>query len=113
MNELRLNASYYRPEYLDFRETVRRFVAREIAPHVNDWDKAESFPRDLYRKAADVGLLGLGFPEEYGGIAGTDTFHRLDRERRTRPVRLGRSGRLADVAHDRRPRWSPCSVVRN
>ena len=77
MNELRLNASYYRPEHVDFRETLRRFVAREIAPYVNDWDEAESFPRDLYRKAADVGLLGLGFPEEYGGIAGTDTFHRL------------------------------------
>ena len=71
MNELRLNAAYYRPEHLDFRETVRRFVAREISPHVNDWDEAESFPRDLYRKAADVGLLGLGFPEEFGGIAGT------------------------------------------
>ena len=77
MQELRLNPAYYRPEHLDFRETVRRFVAREIAPHVADWDEAESFPRELYRRAADVGLLGMGYPEEYGGIGGIDTFHRL------------------------------------
>ncbi len=77
MQELRLNPAWYRPEHLDFRATVRRFVAREIAPHVADWDEAGTFPRELYRRAADVGLLGLGFPEEYGGIGGTDAFHRL------------------------------------
>jgi acyl-CoA dehydrogenase len=77
MQELRLNPIYYGPEHLAFRDTVRRFVAREIAPHVRGWDEAGSFPRALYRQAAEVGLLGLGFPEEYGGIAGTDTFHRL------------------------------------
>jgi acyl-CoA dehydrogenase len=77
MDELRLNPAWYRPEHHDFRATVRRFVAREIAPHVADWDEAGSFPRELYRRAAGVGLLGLGFPEEYGGIGGTDAFHRL------------------------------------
>jgi acyl-CoA dehydrogenase len=77
MQEMRLNPAYYGPEHLDFRETVRRFVSREITPHVQAWDEAESFPRELYRRAADVGLLGLGFPEEYGGIGGTDMFHRL------------------------------------
>ena len=77
MQELRLNPVYYGPEHRAFRETVRRFVAREIAPYVREWDEAESFPRELYRRAADVGLLGLGFPEEYGGVAGTDAFHRL------------------------------------
>lgn len=77
MEELRLNPAWYRAEHHDFRATVRRFVAREIAPHVADWDEAGSFPRELYRRAAGVGLLGLGFPEEYGGIGGTDAFHRL------------------------------------
>lgn len=77
MQELRLNPAWYRPEHHDFRESVRRFVAREIAPHVTAWDEAESFPRELYRRAAGVGLLGIGFPEEYGGIAGTGAFHRL------------------------------------
>jgi acyl-CoA dehydrogenase len=77
MDELRLNPVYYRPDHLDLRETLRRFVAREITPFAAEWDEAGTFPRDLYRKAAEVGLLGLGFPEEYGGIAGIDYFHRL------------------------------------
>ncbi len=77
MNELRLNPVYYTPEHLALRETVRRFVAKEIAPYVNEWDEAGTFPRELYAKAAEVGLLGIGFPEEYGGVPGTDYFHRL------------------------------------
>jgi len=77
MQQLRLNRAWYRQEHLDFRESVRRFVAREITPYVQQWDEAETFPRELYRKAADVGLLGLGFPEEYGGVGGIDYFHRL------------------------------------
>lgn len=54
-------------EHEAFRETMQRFVAREIVPHVNDWDEAGEFPREMYRKAAAAGLLGVGFPEEYGG----------------------------------------------
>jgi acyl-CoA dehydrogenase len=50
-----------------FRDGVRRFVEREIAPNVAAWDEAETFPRDLYRRAASAGLLGVGYPEEYGG----------------------------------------------
>jgi acyl-CoA dehydrogenase len=54
-------------EHEQFRDTMRRFVAREIAPHVAEWDEAGEFPREMYRKAAQAGLLGIGFPEEYGG----------------------------------------------
>ncbi len=50
-----------------FRASVRRFVEREIAPNVTAWDEAGSFPRELYAKAAAAGLLGIGFPEAYGG----------------------------------------------
>ena len=46
-----------------FRDSVRRFVEREIAPHVDAWDEAETFPRELYARAAEAGLLGLGYPE--------------------------------------------------
>ncbi len=56
------------PAELDaFRASARRFVEREIAPHVDAWDEAETFPRALYAKAAEAGLLGLGYPEELGG----------------------------------------------
>ena len=50
-----------------FRASARRFVEREIAPYVDAWDEAGSFPRELYAKAAGAGLLGLGYPEHLGG----------------------------------------------
>ncbi len=59
-----------------FRDSVRAFVNAEIAPHVNAWDEAETFPRDLYRRAAHIGLLGLGYPEQYGGTP-ADAWFRL------------------------------------
>lgn len=59
---------YYTAEHEAFRESLRRWVATEIEPFAEEWDEAGGFPRELYKKAADFGLLGLGFPEEYGGI---------------------------------------------
>jgi acyl-CoA dehydrogenase len=57
-------------ERRQLRETVRRFTEREIAPHLSDWERAGQVPRDLHRKAAQAGLLGIGFPEEIGGSGG-------------------------------------------
>jgi acyl-CoA dehydrogenase len=48
-------------------DTARRFAEKEIAPFVAEWDEAGGFPRALYAKAAEVGLLGLGYPEALGG----------------------------------------------
>jgi acyl-CoA dehydrogenase len=48
-------------------DTVRRFAESEIAPHVQAWDDAGEFPRALYTRAAELGLLGLGYPEALGG----------------------------------------------
>jgi acyl-CoA dehydrogenase len=50
-----------------FRDGARRFVEREVAPFVTAWDEAGTFPRELYRKAAAAGLLGIGYPEQWGG----------------------------------------------
>ncbi|MFN0122747.1 MAG: acyl-CoA dehydrogenase family protein [Blastocatellia bacterium] len=70
------NPLYYTAEHEQFRETMRAFVAREIAPCVTEWDEAESFPRELYQRAAAIGLLGIGYPEEYGGVP-ADIFYAL------------------------------------
>jgi acyl-CoA dehydrogenase len=70
------NPQYYSPEHEQFRKTVREFVAREITPFINEWDEAETFPRALYRQAAEIGLLGIGYPEEYGGTP-ADGFYSL------------------------------------
>ncbi len=66
---------YYTREHEAYRDAVRRFVAREIRPHVDQWDEAGEFPRELYRRAAQAGILGLGFPDEYGGISAPDPFY--------------------------------------
>ena len=67
---------YYTEEHLAFRDTVRRFVEKEIEPFATEWDEAEEFPRELYKKAAEVGLLQCGYPEEYGGVE-VDRFYNL------------------------------------
>ncbi|MBK8294221.1 MAG: acyl-CoA dehydrogenase family protein [Solirubrobacterales bacterium] len=58
-------------EHEELRETVRRFVVKEIAPNVAEWEEEREFPRELYRRCGKLGLLGLKFPEEYGGQGGT------------------------------------------
>lgn len=57
-------------ERQELRKTVRAFVEREILPHVEEWERTGELPRELHRKAAEVGLLGAGFPEEAGGSGG-------------------------------------------
>lgn len=67
---------YYTSEHESFRDQMRRFVEREISPHVNEWDEAGEVPRELYTKAAQAGVLGLGYPEEYGGVPIPDSFYK-------------------------------------
>ena len=50
-------------------ETVTRFVRQEIDPHVDEWERAEQFPsREIFKKLGDLGLLGIKYPEAYGGL---------------------------------------------
>jgi acyl-CoA dehydrogenase len=58
-------------EHEELRETVRRFVTKEIAPNVDEWEAAREFPRELFGRCAELGFLGLKFPEELGGQGGT------------------------------------------
>lgn len=67
---------YFTAEHEQFRDTLRAFVANEITPFVHEWDEAGQFPRALYGKAADIGIFGLGYPEEYGGTP-VDVFYKL------------------------------------
>ena len=54
-------------EQQHLRKTVREFAEGEIAPHVLEWDEASHFPQEILPKLAEMGLLGVIFPEEYGG----------------------------------------------
>jgi short-chain 2-methylacyl-CoA dehydrogenase len=57
------------------RSTIREFAEAEIAPHADVWDQTEKVPLDVIRKLGDLGVMGLSFPEEFGGLgAGTLPF---------------------------------------
>jgi acyl-CoA dehydrogenase len=61
---------YFGPAHHMVRRSVKEFVDKEIIPNIEDWEERNEFPRDLYKKAGDVGILGIGYPEEYGGTPG-------------------------------------------
>ena len=54
-------------EQNQLRRSIREFAEGEIAPHVMEWDEASKFPSEIMPKLAEMGLLGVIFPEEYGG----------------------------------------------
>jgi acyl-CoA dehydrogenase len=58
-------------EHEELRDSVGRFVSKEIAPHVEEWEEALEFPRELFARCGELGFLGLKFPERYGGQGGT------------------------------------------
>ncbi len=57
-------------EHAALRRSVRRFAEEQLAPYSADWEEAESFPVELYAAAAEAGITGIGYPEEYGGSGG-------------------------------------------
>lgn len=65
---------YFGESHNILRRSVRAFLDREVVPYLNQWEDAGLFPREMYTKAAEAGLLGVGFAEEYGGSGG-DLFH--------------------------------------
>ncbi|OUR97541.1 acyl-CoA dehydrogenase [Gammaproteobacteria bacterium 42_54_T18] len=72
----RLTNPYLTPEHEEWRSQLRRFFDREIMPFAAEWDEAGKIPNELWPKAAEVGMLGLGYPEEFGGISeGIDVWY--------------------------------------
>ena len=69
-----LSPLYYNEDHQAWRNTLRRFIDAEIAPFVDEWEEAGTFPKDVYKKAASIGLLQMGYPEQYGGIPVGDPF---------------------------------------
>jgi acyl-CoA dehydrogenase len=67
---------YFGPSHEALRQTVRAFVEREIQPRVGEWEKEGEFPRELYRKAGEAGILGISYPETWGGSGG-DLFGKI------------------------------------
>src|ERR687896_1051201 len=56
-------------EHEQLRESIRAFVLKELTPHADEWEET-TFPDWVFRRMGELGLLGLSFPEEYGGQGG-------------------------------------------
>ncbi|MGQ0697401.1 MAG: acyl-CoA dehydrogenase family protein [Panacagrimonas sp.] len=65
---------FYNKDHELFRTQVRRFVEKEISPHIEAWETAGALPRELHEKAAECGILQIGYPERCGGIEVPDLF---------------------------------------
>jgi acyl-CoA dehydrogenase len=57
-------------EHRMLRKSVRAFVEKEVAPHVDEWEVAGQIPKAFWRRLGELGFLGLEFPVEYGGAGG-------------------------------------------
>jgi citronellyl-CoA dehydrogenase len=60
----------FSPEHQLFRRTLRDYVEKELAPHALEWDEAGIFPREVFQGMAEIGALGINYPESVGGAGG-------------------------------------------
>ena len=63
-------AGPFSDEHEELRTSIRRFVAAELRPHAAEWEEARWFPDDVFTRMAQLGFLGLKYPEAYGGQGG-------------------------------------------
>jgi alkylation response protein AidB-like acyl-CoA dehydrogenase len=99
------------------QETVRRFAEHEIAPHAEEWDEHEHFPRELLRPLGELGLSGLYIPEQYGGselgrLNGALAFEQLGRADMATGTWLSVHNMVAGLIYrfgseEQRQRWLP------
>ena len=62
-----MERNLYEQEHEDFRGMVRAFMEKEVAPYQDEWLENKMVPKSLFEKAAEVGIMGLNIPEEFGG----------------------------------------------
>lgn len=77
-DDTRLPSPFFNSDHHAWREQVRRFVDDEVMPNIKQWEEECYLPDELWKKAADIGLLQMGYPEAYGGISeGIDIFFNI------------------------------------
>ena len=96
------------------RRTVRDFAEGEVAPVAEELDREKRFPYEIVAKLGELGLMGIPFPEEYGGAGGdtlayaiaVEELTRVDSSVRSRCARTPRSARSRSTCSGRRSRSS-------
>ena len=72
-----MRADIFEPEHDDYREMVRAFIAKEVVPHLDEWERCGQIDRAVFRSGVAAGLYGLEIPEKYDGPGVSDYRHRL------------------------------------
>lgn len=73
----RMPNPYLTEDHEAWRDQLRRFFDAEVIPYADEWDEAGAIPDELWLKAGEMGLLGLGYPEEFGGTSeGIDIWYK-------------------------------------
>lgn len=81
---------FYRDVHHEWRAQLRRWLAKEVAPHVDEWEAKGEIDLVLYEKASEFGLLRMGYPEKFGGISeGLDRFHGIVTSEETAQIGAG------------------------
>ncbi|MER5971470.1 acyl-CoA dehydrogenase family protein [Streptomyces sp. NPDC002055] len=113
-----MRRTVFNEDHEAFRETIRDFIAAEVAPVYHEWEAAGQAPRDFYRKLGELGVFGIEVPEEYGGAGETSfKFTAVISEECARAgVSFGGSGvhtalclpyLLAYASEEQKKRWLP------
>src|SRR4030042_4512601 len=70
VKEVKMDSIYFTEEHNIFRKSLKDFVKKEIRPYAEEWEEAEVYPREIFKRMGDLGFLGVSYPEEYGGGGG-------------------------------------------
>lgn len=84
----------YTEEHRIFRDSLRRFLEKEITPHVEEWEEAGIVPREAWKKMGEQGYLAMGVPEEYGGPGADFLYSVIVTEEMTRTNHSGLAAAL-------------------
>ena len=89
-----MKRSIYAEEHEAFRRTIRDFIAKEVLPGYAKWEEEGSPPRDLFRKLGELGVMGFGIPESYGGPGPVSYRYQaiIDEEAASASIMLGHQG---------------------
>lgn len=63
-----MSSYYFTEEHEMFRESLKAFLQKEVAPNLDEWEEQRRIPREIWTKMGDMGFLGLAYPEQYGGL---------------------------------------------
>jgi acyl-CoA dehydrogenase len=74
----------YTDEHRMFRDALRRYLAKEVVPHVEEWEEAGIVPREAWKKMGEQGFLAMSVPEEYGGLGADFLYSVIVTEEMTR-----------------------------